>query len=273
MVKLLFSLYIYLLIFLIFPSCGGGTGGTSSSSNVFSPSGVILQKPTQVAIDSFGNIWVTEGNGLKEITSSAASAGFCSASTCLIFSSVGSTSFSNLSGIAIDISGNIWVSDSAKNNIVEIPSGKTPSNCGGCISIGGAFKNPSGIAVDNSGNIWVSNTGNNNVIEIPKNFTSTSCSTNCTLIGGFSQPSGIAVDGGNSVWVTNKGNDTIAKIPALTTNVQNGSCTNGCSISQPIGIAVDQSGNVWFTNSGNNTIVVLKGLAANTIQPIVSQTR
>ena len=65
-----------------------------------------------------------------------------------------------LHGIAIDSSGNAWVTDSQHNNVIELGVSGTTI---GTYSVGSA---PIGIAIDASGNVWVANANSNNVTEL-----------------------------------------------------------------------------------------------------------
>ncbi len=66
--------------------------------------------------------------------------------------------FNNPNGIAIDSSGNVWVTNWG-NNAVE----KIPATGGNGVTYTAGFNNPEGIAIDASGNVWVANDGNNTV--------------------------------------------------------------------------------------------------------------
>ncbi len=54
-------------------------------------------------------------------------------------------------GVALDKSGNIYVTDDADNAVKEIPLGCASSSC--VTTLGGGFYGPIGVALDKSGNI------------------------------------------------------------------------------------------------------------------------
>ena len=98
-------------------------------------------------------------------------------------------------GIAIDHSGNVWVSNSGGTNgsVVEI------SKTGGLVSpstgyTNSALGNPGAIAIDGAGNAWVA--GPNTVSEISPAGTFLSGSTGFTVANGYNA---IGIDGSGDV--------------------------------------------------------------------------
>ena len=64
--------------------------------------------------------------------------------------------FNSPYGVAVDVSGNIYVDDYGNNAVKEVPAGSTTP-----ISIGSRFSNPEGVAADGVGNVYVADNGNN----------------------------------------------------------------------------------------------------------------
>jgi hypothetical protein len=133
-------------------------------------------------------------------------------------------------GVAVDATGNVWVSNAA-NSVSEFsPVGAALSPAGGYTS--GALSSPSAIAIDLSGNAWVANlTGSVTRLgplgASPTNFTA----------GGFNQPSSIAIDGNGNVWVANLGNNSVSGLSS-TGSVLPSTPVSGGGISAPAAIAV-----------------------------------
>lgn len=147
----------------------GNTNGTGTAASFNNPSGV--------AIDAFGNIFVADyGNNLiRKITSGGIVSTFAGSGTQGSTNGTGtSASFSNPSGIAIDVSGNIYVADQGNNLIRMITSlgvVKTLAGSGASGSINGegtaaSFTNPYGVAVDAYGNVYVADRGNSLIRKI-----------------------------------------------------------------------------------------------------------
>ncbi|EQD25354.1 MAG: hypothetical protein D084_Lepto4C00170G0001 [Leptospirillum sp. Group IV 'UBA BS'] len=242
---------VFTAFLLSLSSCGMGGGGTSGSSlpsTTFSaPSGATATSFGKIAVDkSNNNVWIATNAGLMEIPAKTTS---CSpASNCPTLS-LGFTP----AGIAVDGSGNVWVTnDSSSGSVTEISSSAISSgSCSSSCTNFSGFSNPTGIAVDGSGNVWVTNdsSSSGSVTEIPKGTSSTSCSSSCTKFSGstyFSSPTGIAVDSNNNVWVTNDSST------GSVTEIKSGSssCTKFSGFSSPVAVAT-YSGSVWVANSGS----------------------
>ncbi len=142
--------------------------------------------------------------------------------------------------IAIDASGNVWVTNYADSTVTELsPTGATK----GTYHVG---FNPEGIAIDASGDVWVTNWYDSTVTELSPTGT-----TKGTYAVG-SYPMGIAIDASSNVWVANSVSNTVSAL-----------CPTGTTITtvtvggNPDVIAIDASGDVWVANHGSNTVTEL----------------
>jgi sugar lactone lactonase YvrE len=157
-----------------------------------------------------------------------------------------SGSFSSPSGVAVDVSGNLFVADSGNSVVKEIlaAGGYAIVN-----TLGSGFSQPAGVAVDGSGNLFVADSGNHVVKEI---LAAGGYTTVNTLGSSFSQPAGVALDGGGDVLVADAGNNAVYEILAsggyTTVN------TLGSGFNNPNGVAVDGNGNVFVADSGNSAV-------------------
>jgi hypothetical protein len=154
-------------------------------------------------------------------------------------------------GVAIDGSGNVWVSDSGASAVSEFgPTGSPVSPTTGFT--GGGLQNPGAIAIDASGDVWVGNVGS--VSELSPNGSALSPSTGFTG-GGINEPFGIAIDGDGNVWVANL--NLVGSVAELSPN---GSALSpftgftGGGTNQADGIAIAGDGNVWVTDSGAGAV-------------------
>ena len=104
--------------------------------------------------------------------------------------------------IAIDASGDIWITSAYWNTVSKL------SNLGVPLSSGNGFtspemKGPDSIAIDSLGNAWVANyTSLERHRKLSPSGTVLSGSSGFTG-GGLSNPDGIAIDGSDDAWVTN----------------------------------------------------------------------
>ena len=148
-------------------------------------------------------------------------------------------------GIAIDGSGNVWVTNQGSNNITEL------SSTGSVLGSFPVSTSPTGITLDSSGNVWVISQDTNNITE----FSSTG-----VVLGTFTVstgPTGIALDGLGNVWVAGQDSDNVTELSSSGTVLETFTVSTG-----PTGIAIDSSGNVWITNQGSDSVTELSSAGA-----------
>jgi len=150
--------------------------------------------------------------------------------------------------IAIDGSGDIWVTNTNDNSLTELNPNGTPVP--GSPFTGGGLHNPTGIAIDASGNVWVADNRANGISEFDSSGAPVSGSP--FTDGGLNYPYGIAIDTLGDVWATNL--KSITELASNGVPVSGSPFTAGGSILYPQGIAIDTSGNVWATNFPNSVI-------------------
>src|SRR5579883_9359 len=171
---------------------------TSNSCGSVSPN--TLDTPTGVAVDSQGNLWVSDsshGRVLEYVppfTNGMAAAlaigrpDRTSGGPCGRPASVGDSTLCEPLGIAFDPSGNLWVADMNDNRVLEFkppfsrgmpatvalgqPDLFSGMQCGGPTSpaTGNALCAPLGIASDKSGNLWVADSVDHRVLEFVPPF-------------------------------------------------------------------------------------------------------
>jgi gliding motility-associated-like protein len=151
-----------------------------------------FSKPTGVAVDAAGNVFVTDyGNhSVKEIPAGGGAP-----------ITIGS-GFISPNGLTVDGAGNVYFADYGNSTVKMIPAGG-----GAPVTLGSGFSHPSGVAVDGAGNVFVADNGNNAVKEIPAGGGSP-----VSIGSGFSAPTGVALDGAGNVFVANLGSNEVRKI-------------------------------------------------------------
>ena len=182
--------------------------------------------------------------------------------------------FCSLNGIALDTSGNLFVSDAhsirkitSNGDVITIAGNQALPGSNNGIGTNARFNNPKGIGVDLLGNIYVADSGNHTirkilingqVVNLAGNFTSGS-DNGTGISASFNKPNDLTVDSSGNVYVSEYWNHDVRKITpsgVVTTlaSFQWGKNKNSL-LYGPGGIVVDNSGNVYVANIDTGKIV------------------
>jgi hypothetical protein len=253
---------------------------TSAATSSTVAASINLNRPSGIAVDTFGDIFVADsGNGrvvadCLASTATAAANSFC-ANTGYAGAVVGlGGSFTTPSGIALDGANNLYVVDSTANTVTIIFSDESQPNNSPLVfdSLFGyvALNGPTGIALDGYANIYIADTGNNRIVEAHQFGASTNANTgsatdnvvyvsSTTTFGGtaLSGPTGLAVDAAGDLFIADTGNNRIVEYSALgATSVVT---TTGVTLSAPTGVSVLPSGSLVVTDSTNGVSLIAGG--------------
>jgi sugar lactone lactonase YvrE len=168
-------------------AAGGDTKVPPAYSIAFGSAGAAggqLSGPEHAAVDSHGDLWVTDfGNNRIEEFSAAgkfmlavgwgvkdgkAEAETCTSECKAGISGSGKAQFNGPVGIAINQTNNdIYVSDLTNNRIEELSSaGAWLATFGAKGTTGGDFSSPEGVTLDSSGDLWVADAANSRIQEL-----------------------------------------------------------------------------------------------------------
>lgn len=150
----------------------GSAGATGTTDGV--GAAARFNHPSSLALDSFGNVYVTDtfNDTIREITSANAVttlAGTPGVSGTYDGPGTALALFNQPAGIAVDSSNNIYIADTGNATIRKSALYGNVSTLAGLASIAGLeddadgdalFNQPRGLAIDASGNVLVADTGN-----------------------------------------------------------------------------------------------------------------
>jgi sugar lactone lactonase YvrE len=189
----------------------GSADGTGAAARFTMPSGV--------AVDSAGNVYITDAfnSTIRKVTATGAVTTL--AGTAGLFGSADGTGvaarFNNPAGVAVDSAGNVYVADLFNHAIRKITAGGVVTTLAGAAGMGGSadgtgaaarFNVPSGVAVDNPGNIYVSDAGNSTIRKVTPIGATTTFAGTVGVIGvllgevpRFASPRSLAIVGDSIV--------------------------------------------------------------------------
>lgn len=128
------------------------TGATCNLNVTFQPkvSGAVFGAATLT--NSAG---ATIATGYLQGTGEAPLAAFVPATASSVGASLGEPS-----GVAVDIKGNVFISEFKSNKVIELPLGSTTP-----VNIGSGFSGPKDLAVDGAGAVYIFDSGNHQVVK------------------------------------------------------------------------------------------------------------
>jgi streptogramin lyase len=165
-------------------------------------------------------------------------------------------SLSSPYGLAIDGSGNVWVTNESGASVTEM-SGTGVVLSGTSGFTGGGLLGPKGIAMDMSGDAWIANAGGSSVVEIGPTGTVLSGSGGFTG-GSIDAPVALAIDSQSNVWVANFSGNSVTVLNSSGTANSASPLTDSGAILNPNGIAIDTNGYAWVSNAGGNDLVLIE---------------
>jgi len=160
-------------------------------------------------------------------------------------------------GVAIDSTGNAWITNTSGGTVTEFtPAGTVATTY--TLSPGAT---PKGIAIDRGGSVWVADSALNAVQKLTLSNATTVNGSSSYTVGGLNGPVAIAIDSGNNAWIANLTGNSVTELSSSGSATQT-SLTAGGTISLPSGIALDTSGNVYVANNGGGNVVKLTNAGA-----------
>ncbi len=254
----------------VYPS---GSNGNVSPAAIIVGADTELDLPIGIALDSGGNIYVSNGFGGPTQRGSVTVYRAGSSGDAVPINVITSnfTGIDDASSIALDSSGNIYLANPVALGSIDIYPAGSYATGPPIATIAGdntELSDPIGVALDSSGNIYVLNGVDNAITEYPAGSNG-DVIPNATLNidqGGNSFPIGMAVGSGGALYIANQGGLICNRRSCHLASPDNvavyGAGSDGSAkpiavisgrdtkLASPSAIAVDQSGDIYVTNDG-----------------------
>jgi sugar lactone lactonase YvrE len=217
-----------------------GTGATGFGGDGGPATSAMLNAPDAVAVDGGGNVFFSDqgNNRIREVLhwngSIVTVAGTGAAGYNGDFGPATSAMLNQPNGVAVDVNGNIFISDwhnnrirevlNATGNILTVAGTGTAGYSGdGGQSNSAMVNSPGGVAVDGSGNLFIADTYNNRIrkVTIANHVITTVAGTGTSGFGGDGGPAtsallympyGVTVDGSGSIYIADTYNQRIRQV-------------------------------------------------------------
>jgi streptogramin lyase len=231
-----------------------GEGTVSKSATITRGTAAeTLLEPGAIAVDSSEDLWVADtGNSRVEELRLELHGNKYTPTIVRTVGGLGTATgyFTGPTGIAIDASGHVWVSDTGDDRIEEFePTGAYMSQAGTAGDGNGQFSGPRGISTDPSGDVWVADTHNDRVERMaPGGAYLAQAGGAVSAAGNLSAPVAAATDSAGDAYVADAGHDRVQEFNRLGTFVRQwgGYGSYAGQFKSMVGIAVNRtSGNVY----------------------------
>lgn len=278
---------------VIMTIAGDGTGGYSGDGAA--ATSAELYNPIGVAVDVTGDVFIADYNN-ERIREVVAATGIITTiagdGTGAYNGDGGAATSAELYypvGVAVDVSGDVFIGDTGNNRVREIVAGTvtittvagngTPNFSGdGAAATSAELWYPQGVVVDSSGNLIIADSGNQRIRKVAVGtgiITTLAGDDSIGAYGGdgaaatlaeLNYPTGVAMDSLGNLFIADQTNQRVRKIAVgtgiITTVAGDGTYgysgdggpAAGAELFNPAGVAVDSSGNLFIADYANQLV-------------------
>ncbi len=229
-----------------------------------------LGGPVALSADPAGNLFflTSFGSNTGELRELSAAGSYTALTT------IARATFARAAGIAIDGSGNLFVTDDLRSSVTELTAASGYATATVLPTANGALNQPVSIVADTQGNLFFADFGTNTVREIVAAGGYTTVKTLAADTGNFDNPSDIAIDAQGNLFVCDTLNKVVKEILAaggyVTVNTLPASIGNFRLTSA---VALDAQDNVFVLDGDTGVIAEIMAAGGYTaLRTIVPDT-
>jgi sugar lactone lactonase YvrE len=269
-------------------SCGYG----SYSGDGASATSACLNSPVGIVVDGSGDIYIADsGNGvIREVVSGIINTVVGNNACANSFSGDGGAPLDaclyNPTGLALDGSGDLYISDTGNCEVREVSGGMinaaagSGGNCGysgdGSAAASAELYYPFFITLDGSGDLYIADAYNDAIREVSGGIIDRVAGTAQTIgdtgdgavatSAELSYPQGVALDSSGNLYIADTQNSAVREVNAetqvISTLMSNSSAgysgdggqATSAQLNEPMSIVLDNAGHLYFVDSENNVV-------------------
>ena len=280
------------------PAASGTIFGVSVTAN--SPATIAsgLNGPGALAIDSAGNLYVTNETGnsvdVMPVTSGTI---FGVPVTAGILATIVSSGLGQPDGLAFDSAGDLFIANFTANTVSVVPAASgtifgvsVTANVLSVIASG--LSGPAGLSFNSAGDLFIANSTASSISVMPIASgtifgVSVTANTLASVVtSGLSIPNGLSFNLAGDLFIANNSGNSVSVMPqasgtifgvSVTANTLASVVTSG--LSGPAGLTFDSAGDLFITNNSGNSVSVMPqasgtifgvSVTANTLASVAS---
>jgi uncharacterized protein (TIGR03437 family) len=265
-----------------------GNGTLGFSGDGAAANAAELNRPTGVAVDGSGNIYIADSlNNRIRVAQAGGSVKTFAGNGGYSYSGDGgaatSAQMNSPHAVVADGAGNYYIADAGNNVVRKVSAngvittfagnGSAGSTGDGSAATGAELSGPQGLALDSAGNLYIADTGNSRVREVSGGTITTVAGNGTAGYAGDGSaatsaqlyaPVGLAFDAKGNLYIADTDNSAVRKVTngVISTVAGNGlqgytgdgGAASKAQLNYPQGVAVDAAGNLYITDTLNYAI-------------------
>jgi uncharacterized protein (TIGR03437 family) len=255
-----------------------GDGGSATSASLDSPVGVAVDTAGELFISDFYNERIRKVSGgiVNTVVGNGQGTSWGDGGPAT------SAGLLNTDAVAVDPSGNLYISDYGNNVIRKVSEGIISTVAGNGIAgfsgdggpaVSASLNGPSGIALDAAGNLYIADFNNNRVRKVSGGTITTVAGNGQAAFSGdggpatsasLNSPWGVAVDSQVNLYISDLNDNHVRKVSGgrISTVAGNGQAAfsgdgglaTSAALNGPEGLALDSAGNLYIADLVNNRV-------------------